>query len=58
MEQMMNDLQSGRSVEEGFSSFRSVGSLAAGWVARADSQRRAVPADDEPRFVPVAWAAE
>ena len=55
----MNDRQAAHDGEEGFSSFHSIGALAAGWAARAQAHRRAAPAaEDEPCFLPIAWAAE
>lgn len=43
--------------EAGFSSWRSVGSVAAGWAARIEAQRQ-VAHEDAPAYVPVSWAAE
>ena len=58
MEQMMNHLEEKSQVAEmGFSSWRSMGSVAAGLVARIEAQRQAAQ-DEAPAFVPVAWAAE
>ena len=55
---MMNHLEEkGQTTEAGFSSWRSVGSVAAGLAGRIEAQRQ-VALDEAPTFVPVAWAAE
>lgn len=56
MEQTMN--QTPRAGGEGLSSWRRVGSVAAGLVARTEARRQAAPPEPEPAFAPVAWAAE
>lgn len=59
MEQMMNQNGQELGEKEGFSSWRSIGAVAADWAeqARARRDEEAAPHDDH-RFVPVAWAAE
>ena len=55
---MMNHLEEkSQATEAGFSSWRSVGSVASGLAARIEAQRHA-PREEVPTFVPIAWAAE
>lgn len=56
---MMNkDRVDEREREGGFSSWRSVGAVAAGLAVRVTVQRDEAAPLEEPRFIPVAWAAE
>lgn len=44
--------------DEGLSSWRSIGAVAAAWASRIEAERHEAAYEAEPDFAPVAWAAE